>query len=284
MKAVVAGLGALLAFASAASAEMAFGITGASAGGTLIRFDTASPGGATSVGALTGIPSGFSVRAIDFRPSTGELYTVATNSTNGGRLFKINTATGALTAVGAGFTFASNVDSRVSMDFDPTTDQIRVVSANDQSLRVNPVTGGLIAQDPNISPTSVFQGDIAINNTGTIFLYDFGDESTNTLNGTTGAVSFLNPVSGIFTWDAGIGFDISPVTGAAFLSYQASDSVYSAGFAETLASVNLGTGTVTPIGAFGGGFNVLDIAVVPAPSAIGLLAIAGFGAARRRRT
>ena len=64
----IAGLAAAFLSASA-SAETVYGITGSTAGGSLISFDSASPGTAAVVAPLTGIVAGHSVRAIDFRPA-----------------------------------------------------------------------------------------------------------------------------------------------------------------------------------------------------------------------
>ena len=281
MKIAVFSLVAALGLASAAQAEIAYGLTGSLAGSSLIRFDTATPGGAVSVGALTGVTSGFSIRAIDFRPSTGELFSIGVDSTKNGRLFRVNTTTGAFTAIGSSFAFASNADSRVSMDFDPTTDQIRVITGNRQNVRINPSTGALIAQDTNLT-AGVFQGDVAYAASGAAYLYDYSNDNMNTFAGNSGVASVLLASPVILAWDSGIGFDISPASGNAFLSYQATDAVFSSPLAETLASVNLTTGVVTNIGAFTG-FNVLDIAVVPAPGTLGLLGLAGLAAARRRR-
>lgn len=264
-----------------AQAEIAYGITGALAGSSLIRFDTANPAGAVSVGSLSGVTSGFSIRAIDFSPATGELFSIGVDSTKNGRLFKVNTSTGAFTAVGSSFAFASNVDTRVSMDFDPTTNQIRVITGNRQNVRINPTTGALVAQDTNIA-AGVLQGDVAYRADGSAFLYDYSNDNMDTFAGNSGGVSVLLASPVIFAWDSGIGFDISPASGNAFLSYQATDPLFSGPLAETLASVNLTTGVVTDIGAFTG-FNVLDIAVVPAPGTLGLLGLAGLAAARRRR-
>jgi len=303
---VVAALGVVGA-GSLASAEVVYAITGATAGSSLIQFDSASPGSAISIGSLTGIPAGHSVRAIDFRPATGELYAMSTNATNGYNIYTVNLSTAALSLVGGGTTTTGNFPSRVSIDFNPVVDRIRVVAGNNLNLRINPITGALAAQDaniayaagdPNNTALAAFPADAAYSNnvagatSTTMYVFDFNRDVLSTQGSLGGVISpntgqlftvgvavGLTDPTGFLTNDAGIGFDISSQTGIAYLSYQDDEP----GFAETFSTINLSNGLVTPIGAFNG-FNVMDISVaIPEPSALGLLAVPALALVRRRR-
>lgn len=82
----------------------------------------------------------------------------------------------------------------------------------------------------------------------------------------------------LLTFSAGIGMDISVVTGIAYLSYDLDSNPA----IDQLGTINLATGLVTPVGNFN--LDVLDIAVtIPEPSAIGLLAVPALALVRRRR-
>ena len=71
-------------------------IYGVTSSNQLVRFGATSPGNVTTVGAITGLQSGENVLGIDFRPATGQLYALGSNS----RIYTINKKTGAATLVG----------------------------------------------------------------------------------------------------------------------------------------------------------------------------------------
>jgi hypothetical protein len=93
----------------------------------------------TSATPLTGL-GGASLVGIDFRPSTGELYGMSSNA----QFWKINTASGASSAVGSPLPI---IDLVKSFDFDPVSDQIRLESTVRRNTRVNPNTGTVISSD-----------------------------------------------------------------------------------------------------------------------------------------
>lgn len=78
------------AFAAAAPAETLYGFT---AGNSLARFDSASPG-LTTTSFISGLAAGESLLGIDFRPTDGKLYAMGSSN----RLYIINTATALATA------------------------------------------------------------------------------------------------------------------------------------------------------------------------------------------
>jgi hypothetical protein len=120
--------------------------------GNLLRFRAAIPQLATSK-AITGLPAGVTVKGIDFRPATGDLYGLGSDKV----VYRINPRTAIALAEGPGFeTMASALKGdRVGFDFNPTVDRIRVTSDADDNLRLNPDTGALVASDKALTPTTV---------------------------------------------------------------------------------------------------------------------------------
>jgi len=127
----------------------------------LLRFDGDNPGERTAR-KITGLRNGESLVGIDFRPSAqppataqqGVLYGVGDKS----YIYTIDEQTGAATR---GPRITADLDGdgdteRVALegtsfgvDFNPTVDRLRIVSDNNQSLRVNVDTGALADFDMN---------------------------------------------------------------------------------------------------------------------------------------
>lgn len=85
--------------------------------------------------------------AIDFRPATGELYGVSSQS----RVYVISQETGNARIVGIASLNPIITGTAVGLDFDPTVDRIRLVISTGQNLRLHPETGTVVATDMAIN-------------------------------------------------------------------------------------------------------------------------------------
>jgi hypothetical protein len=276
-------LAAALLLATGAQAEPIIGITGADAGANLVRFDARSPSVVTTIGPLTGIVAGHSVRAIDRRPANDTIYVLSTNASNGFQLYTLNPVNAALTPVGSGGTVSFTWPVRVSMDFNPAVDRLRVVTGTAQNLRLNPNDGTLVGEDvalayvpgdPNAAANPPFPVGVAYDfndndpaTSTTMYVYDFDTDAIGRVGSVGG--SPVSPNSGqittiftppdFITNDGGVGFDVS-VTGNAYLSYapivetgisggRSPEAVQPLGVvSERFARVNLATGALTVVG------------------------------------
>jgi hypothetical protein len=283
----------------AARAELIYGISVPGATTNLVFFDSATPQNFTTVGAISGIVPGQTLRGIDFRPSNGQLYAMSTNS-NGlsAQLYTVNLNTAVATPVGAGITLNANTSPALSIDFNPVPDALRVVTGSGRSYRVNPNTGALIATDSG--PALQISGIAYTNNNfgatqTTLYAYDFLRDLLGTIGGINGVPSpnlgqfFAVGPTGVATTDLNLGFDISGLTGIGYVS--ADDLLGSSSTRAEFFRINLATGTLTQIGPDDLASNLLDISVrpraVPEPVSIavfgGLLAVGGLVARRQRR-
>jgi hypothetical protein len=278
----------------AGQAELIYGISVPGASTNLVSFDSAAPNTVSTVGAITGIVAGHTLRGIDFRPATGQLYALSSNGANA-QLYTINLSTGAASAVGGTIVLAGNTSTRISLDFNPVVDRLRIVTGSGQNYRLNVDTGAL-TQDTNISGSPLISGIAYTNNVAgatqtTLYGYDFISDSLGTIGGINGVPSpnggLFNVIgsSGIVTGDAGLGMDISGATGDAFVTVD--DFNGSPGFNAEFFRVNLGTGAFTQLSNDDFG-SILDISVfiaavpLPATLSLALLGLAAMGVVRRR--
>jgi hypothetical protein len=244
------GVCGLAVSVSRARAELIYVIVGNT---VLSSFDSATPLTQTSV-PITGLQAGEAILGIDLRPSTGQLYALASTS----RLYTINPATGAATQVGSAGAFTLS-GTFFGFDFNPTVDRIRVVSNTGQNIRLNPNDGTLTATDttltyaagdPNFGTSPSDVGAAYVNNTAgapstTLFGIDSGLDvlvRQGSVDGTpvspnTGQLFTVGSL-GVDT-SVLVGFDVSGVTGIAYAS------LCSAGPACSFYTINLLTGAAT---------------------------------------
>lgn len=209
-------------------------------GANTLHIINPTAGAVTTTKAITGLQSGETLYGIDFRPLNGQLYALGSTS----RVYTINTANGAATAVGAPLSPALS-GGDFGFDFNPTVDRIRIVSNSGQNLRYNPndnsviVDGALNPGSPNVTAaayTNNFAGATATT------LYNIDTRSNATLtrqsppnNGTLVPVGELGLVI-----EGANGFDIGGMSGTAY-------AMLRSGGMTRLYTINLASGAATPV-------------------------------------
>jgi hypothetical protein len=206
----------------------------------LRSFDTGAVSTGLSSVVISGLGAGEFASGIDVRPSTGELYAVTTAN----RLYVVNPASGAATAVGAA-AFSPILTGSVGMDFNPVTDRVRLVDASGTSMRVNPVTGVAI-QDTSLSAPNVTAVAYSNNFNGaaSTVLYDIdtGNDELKIQN---------PPNNGTLVTVGALGLDATSATG---FDIDSTGTAYAALFAlgtSRLYTISLGSGVASPIGVTG---------------------------------
>ena len=228
-------------------------------GNQLLKINAMSSEVATSTTPITGLIASDVLTSIDFRPATGELYGVSTQS----RLYVINQETGVARVIGTAALNPAISGTTVGIDFNPTVDRIRLVTNTGQNLRLQPETGVVAATDMPINGATNprIESVAYTNNTAgstTTVLYDI-DSQTDKLykqdppnNGTLVEVGALGTD---ITMSAG--FDINPTGDIALTAVMVSNI-------WELHSVDLTTGKLTKLGNLPAG-NISGLAIPTAP-------------------
>lgn len=237
----------------------------------LLRFNNGTPGNVAAIPIL-GLQGGEQVLGIDFRPATGQLFAL----TSASRVYTLDTTSGAATPVGNAPLATPLNGTAFGFDFNPVPDRIRVVSDNEQNLRLNPNNGTIAATDTtlayaagdtnaNANPNIVgaaYTNNVAGTATTTLYVIDSNLDILalqgsigGTPNSPNGGQLTTVGALGVNTSDQ-VGFDIAPQTGAAFASLTAQGATTS-----TLYAINTATGAATAMGDIGGGAVIRDIAI-----------------------
>ena len=256
---------AAILFPSYVFAQTAYAVTAAS---QLVRFDVTTPGVLNSSTPITGLVGGDTIVAIDFRPATGELFGLGSQS----RLYVINTSTGVATQVGVDGSFTLN-GTAFGFDFNPTVDRIRVVSDTDQNIRLNPTNGTLTSTD---TPLTYAAGDtgqsLNPNIVGSAYTSNFAGATLTTLYGidVTRDVLVIQtpPNNGTLTTVGGLNVDASAVLGFDMLTGGGVDVPYAVlqvGGVSGLYRINIQTGAATLVGNFAAGTTITGLALDPDP-------------------
>jgi hypothetical protein len=254
--------------------ELLFALT---ADGRLLTMRAGVPGRITSELNLTGIPASERLVGIDFRPKTSQLYAVDTAS----RVYTIEIDSGKATQVGNA-PFAPALDGfSTGLDFNPVPDRIRLITNNEQNLRLNPDTGATAGVDTALSydaadlnagtnPLAVGAGytNSRAGATSTTLYVIEAEKDVLTTQGSIGGAPVSPNTGRLFTiGKLGIdvseivGFDIAPRGNAAFLAATAPN-----GITTQLYTVNLNTGSTVLLGELAGGTIVTDVAIGFAPA------------------
>jgi hypothetical protein len=216
----------------------------------LLTFNARNPERIRDIQSITGLPAGVTLRGIDFRPKTGDLYGVGSDSV----VYRVNPKTGIAISEGPAFTPALR-GRAFGVDFNPVVDKIRVVSDDRQNLRLNVDEGTVLSADKDLNP-------------GTPMVVAAGYENSS-FNVTQPAATTLHVVDAatdsLFTQappndgtlmngrrlgvDVGLnaGFDIAGAENLGYLSNAAS------GRGSTLYTVDVPTGKTRSLGRIGGG-------------------------------
>jgi hypothetical protein len=247
------GLALLALGAASAHAEDVWAVTTAN---SLIRFDSGAPGTINALVPISGLQSGESILAIDFRPVTGQLYGLGSTS----RLYVLSTTTGIATQVGSGPFTPALSGTDFGFDFNPFNDRIRMVGDADQNLSIDPNTAVVTTQaalnpgNPNVvgaAYTNNYAGATAT----TLYVIDSSTDSLLILNPpANGTLTTVGPL-GVNTSGL-VGFDIAPPTNKAYAAM-----TQPASSASSLYQLNLTTGAASLVGTIGGGVTVRGIAL-----------------------
>lgn len=218
----------------------------------LIRFNARNPELLRDVRAITGLPAGVSLRGIDFRPATGDLYGVGSDSV----VYRVNPRTGIAIAEGPAFAPALDGTS-FGVDFNPTVDKIRVVSDARQNLRLNPDEGTVLLEDTRLNPGSprvvaagyLNSGFTATRPTATeLLVVDAAGDTLFTQDPPNGGTLTKPRKLGVDVQDQA-GFDIAGVENTGYLATRGPRSRDGA----QLYTVDPMTGATRPQGRIGGG-------------------------------
>jgi len=209
---------------------------------------------------ITGLQSDEQILAIDFRPTTGQLYGVS----NQNRLYTIHSNTGMATALSSA-PFSPTINgSMVGFDFNPTVDRIRIVTNAEQNLRLHPVTGQVVFVDGNINP-----GDL--NLAAAAYINSFAGATSTllyTIDFMEGKLYKQNPpnngtqeeIGSLGIQESGDGgFDISPDNTVALAVVNGDPE--SPGKKSNFYFINLESGKATPAGVTKR--NIIGIAIPP---------------------
>jgi hypothetical protein len=254
-------------------------------GHQLIRVNAGQPRRVLSRVSLRGLADGEKLVGIDFRVARGVLYALSDR----GRLYTINTQTGALNALGASPMVVPLSGSTFGFDFNPAADRIRIVSDAGQNLRAHPDTGAAVDANPDapgVQADGVLAyraGDINFGAAPQIvaagYTYNTVNEKLTTnyaidrrlgvlvIQGSLeGATPVVSPNSGQLTTVGALGlgpltdvsFDIADVGGAAFAAVRSTTQPRT-----RLQRVDLITGQATFIGTVADGTPLRGLAVEP---------------------
>jgi hypothetical protein len=122
------------------------------AGNALLRFSSDKPRRLRGK-QITGLPAGVSIKGVDFRPASGDLYALGSDKI----VYRLNPRTAIAVPEGPSFDRMPSIlnGDNSGFDFNPTVDKIRVTSDARDNLRLNPDDGTLLSVDTMLTPADV---------------------------------------------------------------------------------------------------------------------------------
>jgi hypothetical protein len=241
--------------AASAHAELMVGLV---PGNSLVYFDSAAPGAVGTAHAVSGITAGQTVGAIALRQADKEIYGLGVFGTSV-QLYRIDMATYQATAISMELVTTST-SGNFSLDVNPVTDVVRVVSDSGTNMRLNPTTGAFIGNDSSLTfAPMTYDGTpaataIAYSNnfsgasSTTLYALEYKHDRLFTIGGLNASPS---PNTGVMTEVGAIGladnqidmgFDISPQGNAL--------AILTPGSVPALYQINLLNGVGTLVGVF----------------------------------
>jgi hypothetical protein len=255
-----------------------------SSGQTLVSFDSSSPGAYQNGVAISGLLQNETIKGIDFRPSTNQLFALGSTS----RLYTLNVLTGAATEVPPPGAFTPTLNgSTFGFDFNPVIDRIRVVSNSKKNYVLNPNDGSATGV------TDLFFGPADPN---------FGVAPNVSFSAYTNSVSPVPAATQLYGIDTGLDILVTQANSAGTLGAVGGFDILGAGNVayaallptgssnSNLYSINLLTGAATNLGQIDGGVVISSLAVapdgfnpnIPEPASVALIGIAAVGMLVRR--
>jgi hypothetical protein len=217
----------------------------------LLQFNERSPDRIRDIQVIRGLGDGATLRGIDFRPATGDLYGVGSDNI----VYRINPRTAIAVAEGPAFTPGLRGNA-FGVDFNPTVDKIRVVSDAQQNLRLNVDEGTVLSADKDLNPgmpqavgSAYTNSSFTPNRPMTTTLY--------TVDAATDQLFVQNPPNdGTLTMPKRLRVDVGPntgfdIAGADNTGYLTTSTSRSRG--STLYKVDVTTGKTRALGRVGGG-------------------------------
>ncbi len=223
------------------------------AGNTLDKYSTSNPEMVLGSAMITGLQTGEKVLGLDFRPKTGQLYALGSNS----RVYIVNPNTGIATFA---FSFTTTGAMQVLLsgtsfgfDFNPQVDRLRIISNTGQNLRIvpdNAVSGvaGTTFVDGSINPQPASVNGVAYDNniagTPSTELYAL-DVTTDLLYEIKppNAGTLIEPLAVKLKLEGDGGFDIAPRN--ANVTTDIGLALYEVNKKSTLFQIDVETGETT---------------------------------------
>jgi len=273
---VLALLAGLTACDSTPIAPRAFidygrGIYALTSANTIVVFGSNHPDSLARTLAVSGLPETESLVGIDFGPQDGLLYAVGLS----GRVFAIDTTSGAAIQSGDGSQALPLVSTAFGVDINPVPNRLRVQGESGENVRIDQLTGALAGLDTVLA---FLQDDpnrnVAPRIVGTAYTVAVGDNSTTTLYAidanldllvqlpfpNSGGIRTVGSLQTTTTDD--VGFDIVPApAGTVGTAFATLTPV--AGQPSKLYTISLTDGRATLIGTVGTPLPIRGIAVAP---------------------
>ena len=226
----------------------------------LVSFKVRNPDRLLSIRSIRGLKPGVSMVGIDYRPKTGDLYGVGSNSA----VYRINPQTGIaiaenVDAMGNPVPFTPGLNgTNFGIDFNPAPDAIRIVSDAGQNKRVAPDAGTTLGDDLALNPGMPKVGGAAYTNSSfnftqplaanvQLFVVDYANDMVFLQNPpNNGTLTNGRRLTGVdvqpkFGWD---------IAGANDVGYLATSD--RRGRASSLYTVDETTGSTRNLGEIGG--------------------------------